>query len=123
MSVTSGLSATIYRNRNDKIIATLVGPGDITGFKIWFTAKVNKDDADVDAVITKKSANNGGSDAQAKVTDGPNGVLEIYFIPTDTATLESSEYWFDIVIENTIGEKKQALGASTLNLKQPVTFT
>jgi hypothetical protein len=123
MSVTSGLSATIYRNRNDKIIATLVGPGDITDFKIWFTAKVNKNDIDSAAVITKKSANNGGSDSQAKVTDGPNGVLEIYFIPTDTVNLSASEYWFDIVIENTVGEKKQALGASTLIIKQPVTLT
>ena len=122
-SCTTGLTVSIYKNRDQTISATISGPGDLTDSKIWFSVKSDRSDDDADAVITKLSANNGGATDQAAVTDGPGGVIEIYIDPVDTVSLNSKEYWFDIVIETSAGRKMQAVGSSILKILQPITVT
>lgn len=112
---------TIFKNRNKTIRATITGPGDLTGALIWFTIKNQVTDSDNDAVLLKRSSNNGGSDSEAMVTDGPNGIIEIYISPADTVNLSEAEYWFDIVIETASGIKMQAVDPRIMKIKQPVT--
>ena len=119
-----GLVVSMYKNRNRTIRATITGPGDLTDAKIWFCVKASRTDADVDALITKKSANNGGSDSEAIVVDGPNGIIDIFIIPSDTTTMSAPvDYWFDIVIETAAGQRLEAVSPSTFRLLQPVTLT
>lgn len=98
-------------------------PYDLTSAKIWFTVKSEKDDADASALIVKKSANNGGSDAQAKVTNATGGILEVYIDRGDTDDLDQGDYWYDVVIENQSGKRLQAIGPARLSIDQPVTVT
>jgi hypothetical protein len=95
----------------------------LTGAKIWFSVKEDNDDPDGEALFTKKSANNGGSDAEAKVIDGPNGIIEVYILPDDTADIEAGDYLFDVVIETASGRKLEALGPSRFRILQPTTLT
>jgi hypothetical protein len=113
----------IFQKRDQTIRATITGPGDITGAKIWFTVKRDKADIDTDALITKKSQNNGGSDADAKVTDGPNGIVEVYIARDDTDHLDPGDYWYDVVIENVSGKRMQAVVPSTFTIMRPGTLT
>lgn len=116
-------SVAVYKKRDRTLRITLTGPGDITGAKIWFSVKKEKTDIDTDALITKKSLNNGGSDAQTMVTDGPNGVLEVYIVPDDTDHLAEGDYWFDVVIETSVGRRLEAVVPSRFRILQPVTLT
>ena len=115
----------IEKNRDKTIKVTLEANGsafDITGAKVWFSVKEELGDADVDALITKKNAEAGGDDTQAKVTDGTGGILEIYIDPADTETLDAGDYWFDVVIETTAPRKLQAVSPSRFSVRQPVTL-
>lgn len=119
----------IWKKRDETIRVTLYSdtensvPYDLTGAKIWFSIKAERDNPDAEALVTKKSANNGGSDAQAKVVDAENGVLEIYIDRTDTANLDNGSYWYDVVIENSSGKRLQAIDPASLSVEQPVTVT
>lgn len=111
---------TIYKNRHKTLRATITGPGDLTGALVWFSVKNKRSDLDANALILKKSANNNGSDSEAIVSDGPNGVIDIFLVPADTSSLTPTEYWFDIVIE-LAGQKMQAVEPRALNVKEAVT--
>ena len=124
MSGTCSCDSTvqIFRKRDRAIRVTVTGPGDLTGAKIWFSVKADLDDADGNALIVKKSANNNGSDEQAKVTDGPGGILEIYILSEDTENINEGDYWFDVVLEVDT-RKIEAVKPSRFRVVQPVTMT
>lgn len=115
-------SVCMYRKRNRTIKATITGLGDLTGAKIWFSIKSEGEDGDSEALVEKKSLNNGGTDTQAKVVDGPNGIIEIYIVPDDTAAIDEGDYKWDIVIELAL-KKHQIIPPSTFTIKQPTTLT
>ena len=121
----SDAGVTLYRKRNKTIRVTLTGPSDITGAKIWFSVKQEGEDADADALITKKSLNNGGTDQQAMVIDGPGGILEVYILPADTENMEAGSYVYDIVIELAGADPRrlEAVPPSLFQILQPVTLT
>jgi hypothetical protein len=97
--------------------------GDITGSKLWFMVKKKFEDTDNDAVITKLSANNGGSDSQAMVTSGTLRMLEFYIVPADTVSLDFGDYVADAVIELPNGRRLQLLQPFRFTLIQPVSIT
>ena len=133
----TGTKIEINKKRDKTIRITLAGPGDLTDAKIWFSVKDDTDEPDTEAYITKKSANNGGSDAQAKVVEAyiqdndPNsptykqmvGIIEIYLVPDDTQDMEVGDYLYDVVIETNIPRRLQAVRPSTFTVLQPVTNT
>ena len=116
---------TIYKGRHRTLRVTITTDlGDITGAKLWFSVKRQLEDADIAAVIVKKSLNNGGSNAQAIVVDGINRIVEFYVLPTDTATLDHGNYNADAVIELPSSAKRyQLLDNFEFRLRQPVTLT
>ena len=116
-------NVSMYRKRNRTIKFTITGPGDLTSAKFWFSVKTDKDDTDEDALIMKKSANNDGSDEQIKVTDGPNGVVEVYIVPEDTDDIEAGSYLFDLVLETEAGRRLQGVPPSSFKILQPTTLT
>ena len=108
--------------------------GDLTGTKIKFLVKKALEDTDALAVIDKASLNNGGSDAQAKVTvptnrdpvtqEIRNKEIAVYLDPADTSSLidgYSGNYVFDCVIEIPSGATLQLFAPSTFDVEQPVT--
>lgn len=123
MSCCTDTKVAVYRKRNRTIRITLTGPGDLTGAKIWFSVKDEKSDPDNDALILKKNLAAGGTDDQAKVIDGPNGIIEIYIVPTDTVSMSAGDYLYDVVIETAAGRKLEAIEPSTFRLIDPVTVT
>jgi len=91
--VCSKAEVDIYRMRDRTLQVTITTDvGDITDSLLWLTVKRELGDVDADAVITKLSANNGGSDSQAKVTDGINRIIEFYIDRTDTEDLNAGNY-------------------------------
>lgn len=72
---------------------------DLTGAKIWFTAKHNVEDADSEAAIKLDSVTN---PTQIFITDALHGKAEIVLVPTDTAGLaEDTVLRYDVqVLEN-----------------------
>lgn len=95
-------------------------PYDLTGAKAWLTVK-EETDADAATVIEKKNDLAGGDDTEINIIDPANGVLEVYFVPEDTSTLQDGGYWFDLVIENADGKTIQAVAPSRFNIKYTVT--
>ena len=73
--------------------------------------------------ITKKSANNDGSDSEAIVADGPNRIVDFFLDETDTEDLAPATYNYDAVIEFSGGDKVQLIPPSEFIVKQPVTLT
>lgn len=74
---------------------------NITGSKIWFTAKNRVDD--VVALIIKKNTIAGGVDNQAIISPQTGvtfGQFEVFIDPADTAPLDpEASYWCDAWIE------------------------
>lgn len=120
MSTCSNSDKTIdaFRGRDRTIRVTLTGPGDISGYKVWFSVKERKEDAT--ALIHKSNTAAGGSDSQILITDGPNGVLEIYLGQADT-DLDPCQYWYDVLIENLDGQRSQGVVPAHFVVKQAVT--
>jgi hypothetical protein len=116
-------SVSIYQKRSLTLKITITGPGDLTDYKIWFSVKQYREDTDVDALITKKSLNNGGADTEAKVVDGPNGIIEVYIVPTDTDGVTPGDYLFDVVLESPTGSRMQAITPSNFSILRPITVT
>jgi len=98
-------------------------PFIMTDPKIYFSVKKEGDDLDAQAVISKANTKAGGSDDQAKLTDGTNGVLEVYIKPDDTKDLDPGDYLYDVVIETAAGKKLQAVEPSRFRILQPITVT
>jgi len=118
------LDVTLYQARDRTMRLTITNDiGDITGSKLWMSVKRSLDDADTDAVITKLSANNGGSDDQCKVVDGVNRIIEFYIVPDDTRDLDYGDYWWDAVIELPDGRRLQLVDPSRFDLQRVATLT
>ena len=72
---------------------------DITSGTIKFTVKKLLDDTAT--IITKTTA----EATEVTITDGSNGVAEIYVVPADTATEERGEYEYDVEYTAVSGKK------------------
>jgi hypothetical protein len=120
------MGVAVYKTRGRTIKYTIqiktdvVDVSDLTNAEIWFTVK--SDPADSTNLIQKKTANlTGGSDLQVKVTDGPNGKIEVYISSIDTEDMESGEYKYDIAVKlDGATEPLEAVAPSTFTVKQPV---
>lgn len=117
----TSITLYLYKGRDRTIRISIDGLGDITGFKVWFSVKSTRD-PEATALIDKRTFNNGGSDNQILITDGPNGILEVYIDPVDTTDLEYKDYWWDLVVGSTPPEKiRQIVDPSIFKLLKPVT--
>ena len=120
-------NVTVYQKRDQTLQVTLTTPAGtpfvLTDPEIYFSVKAEEDDADTDAEITKKNTKAGGDDTQAKVTDGPNGVIEIYIKPADTESMDEGDYLYDVVIVTAAGKKLQAVDPSRFRIERPITVT
>ncbi|RPH69079.1 hypothetical protein EHM76_07340 [bacterium] len=93
-------------------------------------------DSDADALITKKTLNNGGGDDEIlitepyiKETDSEStyynkmvSKIAVYIVPDDTLEIEPGDYLYDLVVENDAGKKYQAIAPSRFGVKQPTTM-
>ena len=113
----------MFLKRDRTIRITVSGAGDLTGSKIWFAVKEDKDDSDDDAIIMKKSANNDGSADQADVVDGPGGVIEVYIKPEDTSAIDPGVYIYGVAIETSSGRLLQVVDPSKISFKKSVPMT
>jgi len=107
-NMTTSANITMYRgdNRTERVT---VKDGDgvalpITGAKVWFTVKEDLDDADSAAVFQRKNTAAGGSDTEILITDGVNGVVEIYIVPANTSSLENGKFEFDVQVQLATGK-------------------
>jgi len=113
----------VFKKRNCIIRVTLTDSSDITGAKVWFSVKKGLLDADLDALILKKNGAAGGDDTQARVVDGPGGIIEIYLKPSDTEDIDAGDYWYDVVLETAAPLKVQLVDPSRFSLYDAVTQT
>lgn len=81
---------------------------DITNYKIFFTLKINEDDADNLAVM--QVSNTAGDNALDNVQ---NGIMYLTVHPTDTASIEPAKYFF--------GFQRVIVGSNPLNVKTLLT--
>jgi hypothetical protein len=74
-------------------------PVNLTGAKVWFTAKLDKNDADVDAVIAKDTDGSG-----VEITDPLLGKVSFSIVPADTASLDKdTTLWYDVQVRESDG--------------------
>lgn len=85
---------------------------DITGYTVFFTAKVNKDDAEVDAKITKTVL-------PGQLSNPTEGYTTISLTYTDT-DIPAGTYWFDIKWKDADG-KYNAIYAQKLKIVENIT--
>jgi hypothetical protein len=124
----------LYQKRNRTIQLEIEDPddelGDLTGSLLWFSVKDDADDEDTEALITKKSDNNGGSDAQMKLitATGVLKLVEVYIVPDDTDPSVNTgatpgDYTCDAVIQLPSGRRLQLLDPSRFTIMRPTTVT
>jgi len=85
----------------------------ITGFTIKFTVKEFKTDT------TNKIQKTTADAAEILITDGPNGLAEIYLVPADTAVL-SGEFFYDIEVTN-LSSKIYTIATGRFTIKLDIT--
>lgn len=73
---------------------------NISGAKLWFTAKLDQDDPDNEAMIKLNSADNAD---QITIVDALNGLAQIVLKPSDTMLLEETALWFDVQMKEASG--------------------
>ena len=88
------LEVTVYDSDDEdtRAVVPLVGTE-----KVWFTVRLKISDDDY--VIQKKSLSAGGGNDEILITDGTNGVLEIYLEPADTIDETATRYIYDVQVE------------------------
>lgn len=89
------LKATLNHKDED---GTITDPVDLTGAKIWMTAKQTTRDADAGAIFMKRNTAAGGSDAEILVALPLTGQIEIYLVPADTENADAATYQYDIQV-------------------------
>jgi hypothetical protein len=77
---------------------------DITNAEIVFSVKTDFDSESF--VFQRKNSFAGGGDTEILITDGPNGLAEIYVIPDNTKDLNKGTYVYDVWVKLTSGEEK-----------------
>lgn len=95
-------------------VAGVVTPVDITGWKIWFTAKRRRTDTDAQAVVAKA------------ITMGAaaNGRFSISFVSTDFGSIPNAErtvFLYDVQIKTDISGPVQTLGDGQLIILGDIT--
>jgi len=101
ISVIKGTDKTIQMTVQKDDVAL-----DLTNAQVVFVLKVDENDADADASVTKKTANlAGGGNEQVEITDAPNGVLKVYLVPTDTASLDGGTYYWGCRVKTSDGKQ------------------
>ena len=73
---------------------------NISGAKLWFTAKHDQDDPDTLAVIKLNSTDNPG---QISLVDQVHGLASITLKPADTVLLEETALWYDVQMKESTG--------------------
>lgn len=84
LSIFRGDSKTIRITVTDELGVAV----DLTGWKVFFTAKESETDSDDDAVIK----------IDVDPTDPTNGIADIDFEPADTNDLTPADYIYDIQV-------------------------
>lgn len=96
-------------------------PVNLTGSKLWFTAKNKVSDTDVQAVIRKGTANTTLSGVD--ITDAPNGEALITLQPADTAIGNGTVFLhWDLQLKET-DNTITTINAGRLALSDQVTLT
>jgi len=107
---------TLYRGTDKIIRVSMTTNGDISGWKL--EATIRKAALSSTAILTKKSANNGGASDQLEVTtagtDTTPGVFLIKLLDTDTEALEPREYIWDAKRMDSGAEDVLSTGVITL---------
>ena len=84
-------------------------PVDITGYK--FYAKLAKHPTAIDAVVsTSGEPVYKYVSFDTSIVDGKLGIYSITMLSPKTSLLEEGKYLYNVVIENTSGEKSPAVG-------------
>jgi hypothetical protein len=122
----NGISLYAGRDRTVKFTLTTSNPSpatpyDLTGAKVWLSVKDETSDTDANALILKRNDLAGGDATEINVIDPSGGILEVYFVPADTNSLEEGDYWFDLVIENSSAKVMQAVPPSKFHVSYTVT--
>lgn len=86
---------------------------DITGFTIKFT--VVKYKGDTTYLIEKTTA----QASEILITDGPNGLAQIYLIPADTTNM-AGIYWYDVQTTDLSGKIRTVI-RNTFTVKVDIT--
>lgn len=76
----------------------------ITDAEIIFSVK--EDFTDEGYIFQRKNSFAGGSDTEIKITDGGNGIAEIYLVPDNTKDLIAGTYVYDVWVKLTSGIEK-----------------
>lgn len=82
----------------DDIAVPIIGAQIIFSVKEHFT--------DEEYILQRKNSLAGGGDSEIKITDGGNGLAEIYLIPDNTKDLLSGTYVYDVWVKLTSGIEK-----------------
>ena len=76
----------------------------IIGAEIIFSVK--DDFIDEGYIFQRKNSFAGGDDTEIKITDGGNGLAEIYLVPDNTKDLMAGTYVYDVWVKLTSGIEK-----------------
>lgn len=111
--------------RDDRTLSVSVNtddgtPVDLTGAKLWFTVKERSSDTDLQALISKKNLEAGGSDTQIKVISASTGKAEIYIVPADTLSVNPGTYLYDIQV-TLANTKTYTITRDKITFKEDVT--
>lgn len=111
VSISRGASKTLRVTVKDAAGA----PVNLTNATVYATVRTQVEAST--AAITKVSTNA----AQAAVTDGPGGICEVYFTPSDTSALAAAEYKYDVWVVLASGKRYQVISNSTFTVVAAVT--
>jgi len=89
----------------------------ITDAEIIFSVK--EDFTDEGFIFQRKNSFAGGDDTEIKITDGGNGIAEIYLVPDNTKDLTAGTYVYDVWVKLTSGKEKTVI-VNRLFLKDSV---
>lgn len=79
----------------------------IIGAEIIFSVK--NDFTDEEFIFQRKNSFAGGDDTEIKITDGGNGLAEIYLVPNNTKDLYAGLYVYDVWVKLTSGIEKSVI--------------
>ncbi len=79
----------------------------IIGAEIIFIVK--NDFTDEGYIFQRKNSLAGGDDTEIKITDGGNGLVEIYLVPDNTKHLYAGLYVYDVWVKLTSGIEKTVI--------------
>jgi hypothetical protein len=125
MADTKKILVSEYKNRKIVIDVRITNPTitDITDAKLHLSVAESEEKTDTDAKITKKSANNGGSDTQALVVSGPGLLCRFFIDAADTLTLTAQRYVIDaLIVLPGETDPEQLFDVGYFDLKEPVTL-